>query len=48
LTTQEKFAFTVFDRTFQAFGLPQAIRIDNGVPFSSRATTRTGATKRSG
>jgi putative transposase len=35
LTTQEKFAFTVFERTFQEFGLPQVIRTDNGVPFAS-------------
>jgi len=35
-TTQEKFAFAVFQRTFQEFGLPQAIRTDNGVPFASR------------
>ena len=35
LTTQEKFAFTVFERTFTAFGLPQVIRTDNGVPFAS-------------
>ena len=35
-TTQEKFAFTVFERTFKEFGLPQAIRTDNGVPFASR------------
>jgi putative transposase len=34
-TTQEKFAFTVFERTFKAFGLPQRIRTDNGVPFAS-------------
>jgi putative transposase len=34
-TTQEKFAFTVFERTFKEFGLPGAIRTDNGVPFSS-------------
>jgi len=34
-TTQETFAFTVFERTFQAFGLPQRIRTDNGVPFAS-------------
>ena len=34
-TTQEKFAFTVFERTFQAFGLPRVIRTDNGVPFAS-------------
>jgi putative transposase len=35
LTTQEKFAFTVFERTFKEFGLPSAIRTDNGVPFAS-------------
>jgi hypothetical protein len=35
LTTQEKFAFTVFARTFKEFGLPQVIRTDNGVPFAS-------------
>jgi putative transposase len=34
-TTQERFAFTVFERTFKAFGLPQVIRTDNGVPFAS-------------
>jgi putative transposase len=35
LTTQETFAFTVFERTFKEFGLPQGIRTDNGVPFAS-------------
>jgi putative transposase len=34
-TTQETFAFTVFERTFKEFGLPQRIRTDNGVPFAS-------------
>jgi len=34
-TTKEKFAFTVFERVFREFGLPKAIRTDNGVPFSS-------------
>lgn len=34
-TTQETFAFTVFERTFKDFGLPDAIRTDNGVPFAS-------------
>ena len=34
-TTQEKFAFTIFERTFTEFGLPLAIRTDNGVPFAS-------------
>jgi len=35
LTTQEQFAFTVFERTFKEFGLPERIRTDNGVPFAS-------------
>jgi putative transposase len=34
-TTQERYAITVFERTFKEFGLPLAIRTDNGVPFSS-------------
>jgi putative transposase len=34
-TTQERFAFTAFDRAFKEFGLPSAIRTDNGVPFAS-------------
>ena len=34
-TTQEKFAFVVFERAFKDFGLPAAIRTDNGVPFAS-------------
>jgi putative transposase len=34
-TTREPFAFTAFDRAFQEFGLPGAIRTDNGVPFAS-------------
>src|SRR6195256_5153442 len=34
-TTQERFAFTVFERTFKEFGLPHVIRTDNGVPFAS-------------
>jgi len=34
-TTKEKFAFTVFERAFKDFGLPLAIRTDNGVPFAS-------------
>ncbi len=34
-TTKELYAFTVFEQTFQAFGLPRAIRTDNGVPFAS-------------
>ena len=34
-TTQEIYAFTVFERVFKEFGLPAAIRSDNGVPFAS-------------
>jgi putative transposase len=34
-TTQERDAFAVFERAFQDFGLPEAIRTDNGVPFAS-------------
>ena len=34
-STQELYAFTVFKRLFQQFGLPRAIRTDNGVPFAS-------------
>src|ERR1700752_5235603 len=34
-TTQERFAFAVFERTFKEFGLPQGIRTDNGGPFAS-------------
>src|SRR6478752_2700177 len=33
-TTQARFAFTAFDRAFKEYGLPQAIRTDNGVPFA--------------
>ena len=31
---KEMYAFTVFERVFQEFGLPRAIRTDNGVPFA--------------
>ena len=34
-TTREIYAFSVFERVFKDFGLPQAIRTDNGVPFAS-------------
>ncbi len=34
-TTKEIYAFTVFERAFKDFGLPRAIRTDNGVPFAS-------------
>jgi putative transposase len=34
-TTKEAYAFTVFESVFKEFGLPNAIRTDNGVPFAS-------------
>jgi putative transposase len=34
-TTKAVYAFTVFERTFKDFGLPLAIRTDNGTPFAS-------------
>jgi putative transposase len=34
-STQELYAFTVFERAFKDFGLPRTIRTDNGLPFSS-------------
>jgi putative transposase len=34
-TTKQMYAFSVFERTFQEFGLPRAIRTDNGVPCGS-------------
>ena len=34
-TTKECYAFAVFERAFQDFGLPRAIQTDNGVPFAS-------------
>ena len=34
-TTKEAYAFTVFESAFREFGLPAAIRTDNGVPFAS-------------
>jgi putative transposase len=33
-TTKETYAFAVFERAFKDFGLPRAIRTDNGIPFS--------------
>jgi putative transposase len=33
--TQERYAFPVFERAFEEFGLPAAMRTDNGVPFAS-------------
>ncbi len=34
-STKSDFAFSVFERVFKEFGLPKAIRTDNGVPFAS-------------
>jgi putative transposase len=34
-TTKEAYAFPVFESAFKEFGLPKAIRTDNGVPFAS-------------
>ncbi len=34
-STKEAGAFAVFERAFKEFGLPRAIRTDNGVPFAS-------------
>jgi len=36
-TTKEIYAFPVFERAFKDFGLPRAIRSDNGVPFASNS-----------
>jgi putative transposase len=33
-TTKEIYAFNVFERALKDFGLPKAIRTDNGIPFS--------------
>ena len=34
-STCSDFAFSVFERVFKDFGLPKAIRTDNGIPFAS-------------
>jgi len=34
-STKSSFAFSVFERVFKDFGLPDAIRTDNGIPFAS-------------
>jgi putative transposase len=34
-STRIDFAFNVFERVFKEYGLPAAIRTDNGIPFSS-------------
>jgi putative transposase len=34
-STKQDYAFPVFESTFKEFGLPRAIRTDNGVPFAS-------------
>jgi putative transposase len=37
-TTKEQYAIPVFERVFRDYGLPAAIRTDNGVPFASTST----------
>jgi putative transposase len=34
-STQSTFAFAVFEHTFKEYGVPAAIRTDNGIPFAS-------------
>jgi len=34
-STRSDFAFTIFERAFKDFGLPQAMRTDNGPPFAA-------------
>jgi transposase InsO family protein len=34
-SVRSEFAFVVFERVFKEFGLPEAIRTDNGTPFAS-------------
>lgn len=34
-SNRQDMAFSVFERTFQEFGLPKAIRTDNGTPFAA-------------
>lgn len=34
-TTKEEYALSVFEAAFKEYGLPRAIRTDNGIPFSS-------------
>jgi putative transposase len=43
-TTRTMFAYSVFERAFKDFGLPRAIRTDNGAPFAS-ANSLFGLTK---
>jgi putative transposase len=35
IDTKEAYAFPIFEAVFKEFGLPKAIRTDNGVPFAS-------------
>lgn len=34
-STQDTYAFMVFERAFRDFGVPRAIRSDKGLPFAS-------------
>src|SRR5881397_1161458 len=47
-TTQERYAFLVFERVFTEFGLPAAIRTDNGMPFGSPGRSTASANSRCG
>ena len=47
-TTKEPFAFTAFEAVFKEFGLPTAIRTDNGVPFAQPTALFGSASSRSG
>ena len=38
-STRERPCFTIFEEAFQEYGLPSAIRSDNGVPFASGNST---------
>jgi putative transposase len=47
-STRESTAITVFERAFKEFGLPQAIRTDNGVPSPRPMRSSTSRSSRSG
>ena len=34
-STKQEFAFEIFTRAFEEYGVPDAIRTDNGTPFAS-------------
>jgi len=47
-TTKEIYAFTVFERAFKDFGLPRAIRTDNGTPSRASAPSSASPNSRCG